>query len=148
MENAMAENKTAVFGIFAARSSCERAANELISAGFSPADFSVLPPEPIAGAADAGADSSTRPDATIAASPGASLAATLASLGISASEATICEARVREGGVLFCVYCDSAGQIEAAKGILTRNGAKEIDEASEARIAKKEREAEKAAGAE
>lgn len=145
----MAENKTAVFGIFAAHDNCERAADELISVGFSPADFSVLPPEPVAGTADAGADSPTRLDATIAASPGASLAATLASLGISPPEAAICEIRVREGGVLFCVYCDSAPQIEAAKGILTRNGAKEIDEASEARVAKKEREVEKrAAGAE
>lgn len=145
----MAENKTAVFGIFAARDNCERAANELISAGFSPADFSVLPPEPIASATDTGGSSTGPSDSRTAASPGASLAATLASLGIPAPEAEICEIRVREGGVLFCVYCDSAAQIEAAKGILTRNGAKEIDEASEARIAKKEREVEKrAAGAE
>ncbi len=141
----MAENKTAVFGIFEARGNCERAANELISAGFSPADFSTLPPEPIAGPADAGPCSSMRPDAIITASRGASIAATLASLGISASEAAICEIRVQEGGVLFCVYCDSAGQIESAKGVLTRNGAKEIDEAREGRIAKKEREVEKRA---
>lgn len=143
------ENKTAILGVFASCRACELAADELIALRFSPADFSVLPPEPVVGAANASAGSSTRPDATIAASPGASLAATLGSLGISPAEAEICEIRVREGGVLFCVYCDSASQIAAAKGILTRNGAKEIHTASEARVAKKEREVEKrAAGAE
>lgn len=143
------ENKTAILGVFASRRACEVAADELTALGFSPADFSVLPPEPVVGAEDAGAGSSTRPDSAIAASPGASLAATLASLGIPRSAAAICESRVRDGGVLFCVYCEPASQIESVKGILMRNGAKEIHAASEARIAKKEREVEKrAAGAE
>lgn len=143
------ENKTAILGVFASRRACEFAADELIALGFSPADFSVLPPEPVVAAAEAGAGSSTRPDSAIAASPGASLAATLASLGFSPAEAEICELRVRDGGVLFCVYCDPASQIESVKEIMMRNGAKEIHAASEARIAKKEREVEKrAAGAE
>lgn len=144
----MTESKKAVMGIFAARVACERAANELIACGFSPADFSTLPPEPIASPAEGNDGASGFNDDIAAAAPGASLAATIASLGISPSEVPHCEARLQNGGILFCVYCNSERQIESAKKMLQQNGAEEIMEASEARVARKEREAETgAAGA-
>lgn len=46
----MANNKTAVFGIYAGRKQCEEAADELISSGFLPTDMSVLLPENLANA--------------------------------------------------------------------------------------------------
>lgn len=134
----MAENKKAVFGIFAVRGDCELAANELIARAFSPADFSVLPPEPIASSGKR--DDAAGSDEIAAASPGASLAATIACLGIPPPEVSRCEARLQNGGVLFCVYCSSADQIESAKEILRRNGAEEIAKSSESRIARNESE--------
>ena len=41
----MAENKTAVFGIYSTREAAERATDAIVNAGFSPADISVLLPE-------------------------------------------------------------------------------------------------------
>lgn len=140
------ENKTAILGIFAARSSCELAADELIASGFSPADFSVLSPENLAGAAEVPGGSSTQMQQSAPGSSGASTMTALTTLGISATEAERCAARLKNGGILFSVHCESFEQIELAKTVLTRNGAEEIGEANEGRAAKNERD-KRAAGA-
>lgn len=141
------ENKTAILGIFAVRSSCELAADELIAAGFSPADFSVLSLEDLAGAAEVPGGASTQMQQSAPCSSAASTMAALATLGISTTEAARCAARLRDGGILFSVHCESFPQIELAKTTLTRNGAEEIGEANEGRAANERKTNKRATGA-
>lgn len=71
----MANNKTAVFGIYASRKQCEEAADELINSGFLPTDLSVLLPENLANATNIAVEKSTKaPEgATAGAASGATL---------------------------------------------------------------------------
>lgn len=75
----MANNKTAVFGIYAGRKQCEDAADELISSGFLPTDLSVLLPENLANATNIAVERSTKaPEgATAGAASGATLGGAL-----------------------------------------------------------------------
>ena len=82
----MSDKKTAVFGIFANRSSAEAGANSLVNAGFSAADISVLLPENL-GSKEIGTEKGTKaPEgATAGASTGAVLGGALGLLaGIGA----------------------------------------------------------------
>jgi Protein of unknown function (DUF3341) len=82
----MAEKKIAVFGIYSSRQSAERAADAILSAGFSPTDISALLPEDFANRA-IGTDKATKaPEgATAGGATGALLGGTLGLLaGIGA----------------------------------------------------------------
>ncbi len=56
----MADNKTAVFGIYSTRDGVERATDALIKSGFSAGDISVLLPENLGAAKDMGTEKSTK----------------------------------------------------------------------------------------
>jgi len=55
----------------------------------------------------------------------------LAGLGIPEYEAKRYEGRIREGGVLLSVHCDSSDWVRRAKDVLTQSGAQEIASAGE-----------------
>jgi hypothetical protein len=82
----MAENKTAVFGIYSSREAAERAADAIVNVGFSSADISVLLPENL-GSRAMGTEKATKaPEgATAGGTTGAVLGGTLGLLaGIGA----------------------------------------------------------------
>jgi hypothetical protein len=56
----------------------------------------------------------------------------LVGMGIPEFEAKRYEGRIKEGGVLLSVHCDTADQIKRAKDVLERTGAKDISSSSEA----------------
>jgi hypothetical protein len=55
----------------------------------------------------------------------------LVGMGIPEYEAKRYEGRVREGGILLSVHCDTDSEIEAAKDSLTATGAQDISSADE-----------------
>jgi hypothetical protein len=57
----------------------------------------------------------------------------LAGMGIPEYEARRYEGRIREGGILLSVHCDSADWVPRAKQVLVATGAQEIASASEKR---------------
>jgi hypothetical protein len=59
------------------------------------------------------------------------LVGALVGMGIPEYEAKRYEGRVKEGGVLLSVHCDTAEDIKQAKGILKRTGAEDIASAGE-----------------
>jgi hypothetical protein len=166
----MATKNRAVFGIYSSTAQTERAVNELIQAGFSSQDVSVLMPDQqstreFAVHKDTKAPEGATAGATtggvlggalgiliglgslaipgvgplIAAGPlvaglaglGAGgavggLIGALVGLGIPEYEARRYEGRVRDGGVLLSVHCETAGEILRAKEVLHGTGASDI----------------------
>ncbi len=61
------------------------------------------------------------------------LAGGLIGAGIPEYEARRYEGRIRKGGILLSVHCDSSEWVKKAKGILERTGAEDIAAAGEAR---------------
>jgi hypothetical protein len=59
----------------------------------------------------------------------------LVGLGLPEYEAKRYEGRLREGGVLLSVHCDTAEDIRRAKGLLTGTGASDISAVGEASVA-------------
>jgi hypothetical protein len=56
----------------------------------------------------------------------------LVGMGIPEYEAKRYEGRVKEGGVLLSVHCDTSGQITRAKDLLKQTGAEDISSSGEA----------------
>jgi hypothetical protein len=171
----MAGKNTAVFGIYKTRDAAERAADALISAGFSNSDVSVLMPDKqstrefaaekntkapegaTAGAVSGGAIGGTLgllagigalaipgvgpliaagPIVGLLAGVGAggavgTLVGALVGMGIPEYEAKRYEGRVKDGGILLSVHCDTSEEIDRAKEILKRTGAEDIASAGE-----------------
>jgi hypothetical protein len=166
----MAAKNTAVFGIYANRTSIEEAVDHLRAAGFRNTDISVLVPEN-AGTKDFGHEKNTKaPEGAttggvaggiaggvlgwltgigVIAIPGvgpllaagpivAALAGVgtlgalggivggLVGLGVPEYEAKRFEGRIREGGILLSVHCDSHDWVKRAKDILQRTGAQDV----------------------
>lgn len=173
----MAGKNTAVFGVYADRSSIEEAVDNLRDAGFRNTDISVLFPEN-AGTKDLAHEKNTKaPEGAttggvaggiaggvlgwltgvgIIAIPGlgpilaagpivAALAGVgavgtlggiigaLAGLGVPEYEAKRFEGRIRDGGILLSVHCDSSEWVKRAKQIMQRTGGQEIGAAGEKR---------------
>ncbi|HVY80033.1 MAG TPA: hypothetical protein VG994_03550 [Steroidobacteraceae bacterium] len=170
-----ARNK-AVFGIYAAPAQAETAFNELLKAGFTSDDVSVLLPDragarPLVHEKETKAPEGTATGVTtggviggalgvlvglgtlaipgigplLAAGPivaglaglGAGgavggLIGALVGLGIPEYEAKRYEGRVRQGGVLLSVHCETAGEVLRAKEVLTGSGASDVATAGEA----------------
>src|SRR5436190_20384498 len=55
----------------------------------------------------------------------------LVGMGIPEYEAKRYEGRVKAGGVLFSVHCDTSDEIDVAKGLLEQTGAEDISSAGE-----------------
>jgi hypothetical protein len=171
----MAGKNKAVFGIYQTRAQAERGVDELISAGFSSSDISVLmadadstrefahekstkaPEGAAAGAATGGAIGGTLGllagigslaipgvGPFIAAGPimgalaglgvgGAvgGLVGALVGMGIPEYEAKRYEGRVKEGGILVSVHCDTSEEVSRAKDVLERTGAQDVSSAGE-----------------
>jgi hypothetical protein len=66
------------------------------------------------------------------------LVGALVGMGIPEYEATRYEGRLKEGGVLLSVHCDTSDQITRAKDVLTRTGATDIASAGESSVGSKE----------
>src|ERR1043165_1389913 len=142
----MNDKKTAVFGLYASVDQAERAVDSLVGAGFSNADVSVLmadnqgskdfahekqtkaPEDTTTGVAAGGTIGGTRGllagigalaipgvGPFIAAGP---LMGALVGIGIPEYEAKPYEGRVKDGGVLLSVHCDTADEITRAKDLL------------------------------
>src|SRR5271154_6922446 len=171
----MAGKNTAAFGIYPSRATAEIAVNQLISAGFSHADVSVLMADS-QGSKDFAAEKNTKaPEGAVTgvsvggtvggtlgllagigalAIPGVGpliaagpimgalaglgvggtvggLVGALVGMGIPEYEAQRYEGRVKEGGILVSVHCDSSEEVSRAKEILKATGADDIASAGE-----------------
>jgi hypothetical protein len=167
--------KTAVFGLYPSVERAERAVDQLVAAGFSKADVSVLMADTQGSKTFAHEKQTKAPEGTttgvaaggtiggtlgllagigalaipgvgplIAAGPimgalaglgvgGAvgGLVGALVGMGIPEYEAKRYEGRVKDGGVLLSVHCDTADEITRAKDLLRRSGADDIASAGE-----------------
>jgi rhodanese-related sulfurtransferase len=171
----MAGKNTAVFGIYKNGVDAERAADALVSAGFSNGDISVLMPDQQSTKEFAHEKNTKAPEGTttgvlsggaiggtlgllagigalaipglgpfIAAGPimgalagvGAGgavggLVGALVGMGIPEYEAKRYEGRVKNGGVLLSVHCDSSEEVGRAKDILKQSGAEDVSSSGE-----------------
>lgn len=160
----MSGKKIAVFGIYPSSLDAERGAADLISAGFSSPDISVLLPDVrskqgatagglLSGALGilAGAGALVMPGVgpIVAAGPilgglagagvgGAAggLAGALVGLGIPEYEAKRYVGRVQDGGTLLSVHCESAARVKRAKQVLNSSGADDVASSDESRSEK------------
>jgi hypothetical protein len=171
----MAGKNTAAFGIYSNSATADTAVDQLVAAGFSNDDVSVLMSD-IQGSRDFAAEKNTKaPEGAttgvsvggvvggtlgllagigalaipgvgplIAAGPimgalaglgvgGAvgGLVGALVGMGIPEYEAKRYEGRVKEGGILISVHCDSSEEVSEAKQILKATGADDISSSSE-----------------
>jgi len=166
----MANKNVAVFGIFQTATNAEMAVDQLVAAGYSNGDVSVLMTNAYTTREFAHEKNTKAPEGTavgvttgglvggtlgllagigalaipgigpiIAAGPiMASLAGlgvggalggvigALAGMGIPEYEAKRYEGRVKDGGVLLSVHCETPGEIQRAKEILKSSGAEDI----------------------
>jgi hypothetical protein len=171
----MAGKNTAAFGIYPSNSAAEAAVDQLVAAGFSNQDVSVLMADR-KGSKDFAAEKNTKaPEgATTGAGVGGAVGGTLGllagigalaipgvgpliaagpimgalaglgaggavggfvgalvGLGIPEYEAKRYEGRVKDGGVLLSVHCDSSNEVSRAKDILKATGADDISSSGE-----------------
>lgn len=171
----MAGKNTAAFGIYKSRATAEAAVDQLVSAGFSNQDVSVLMSDN-EGSKDFAAEKNTKaPEGTAAgvgvggtvggtlgllagigalAIPGVGpliaagpimgalaglgvggavggIVGALVGLGIPEYEAKRYEGRVKDGGILVSVHCDSSQEVSRAKDILKATGADDIASSGE-----------------
>lgn len=172
----MAGKKTAVYGIYQTRNQAERTVDDLLVAGFTNDDISVLLPDN-QGTKDFAHEKNTKaPEGTTAgvtaggaiggtlgllagigalAIPGVGpfiaagpimgalaglgvggavggLIGALIGIGIPEYEAQRYEGRIKAGGVLLSVHCDTSDQISRAKDLLKHTGAQDISSSGEA----------------
>jgi hypothetical protein len=172
----MTGKKTAVLGIYHTRKQAERSVDDLMAAGFSNDDISVLFPDN-QGTKDFAHEKNTKaPEGTTAgvttggaiggtlgllagigvlAIPGIGpfiaagpIMAALAGLGVGGAvggvigalvgmgipeyEAKRYEGRIKDGGVLLSVHCDTSEEIARAKDLLKHTGAQDISSTGEA----------------
>src|SRR5581483_6180694 len=147
----MAGKNTAAFAIFPNRAAAETAVDRLIAAGFSNQDVSVLMSDR-QGAKDFAAEKNTKaPEGTttggiLGGAEGGTLGAlaglgvggavgglvgALIGLGIPEYEAKRYEGRVKDGGILVSVHCDSSEEVSRAKDVLKQAGGEDIASSGE-----------------
>ena len=171
----MAGKNTAAFGIYPTRAAAELAVDQLVAAGFSQSDVSVLMSDN-QGSKEFAAEKNTKaPEGTAAgvgiggtvggtlgllagigalAIPGVGpliaagpimgalaglgvggavggMVGALVGLGIPEYEAKRYEGRVKDGGILLSVHCDSSEEVSRAKDILKATGADDIASSGE-----------------
>lgn len=69
----------------------------------------------------------------------------LVGLGMPEFEAKRYEGRLKTGGILLSVHCDTSDEIKRAKELLKSTGAQDVSSAGESSVSAKERDAAKAA---
>ena len=171
----MAGKNTAAFGIYPSRATAESAVDQLLSAGFSHGDISVLMADN-EGSRDFAAEKNTKaPEGAVTgvgvggtvggtlgllagigalAIPGVGpliaagpimgalaglgvggavggLVGALVGMGIPEYEAKRYEGRVKDGGILLSVHCDSSEEVSRAKEILKSTGADDVASSGE-----------------
>ena len=159
----MAGKQTAVFGIYHTRHQAEASVDQLLAAGFSNDDISVLLPDLQSSKEFAHEKNTKAPEGTttgvaaggavggtlgllagigalaipgvgpfIAAGP---IMGALAGLGVGGAVGGLIGAlvgmRIKEGGVLLSVHCDTSEQITRAKDLLKQTGAQDISSTGE-----------------
>jgi len=155
----MAGKNTAVFGIYKGIMQAEGAVDHIMSAGFSSNDISVLLPDNQSTKQFAHEKNTKAPEGTttgattggvvdgtlgllagvgalaipgvgpfIAAGP---IMGALVGMGIPEYEAKRYEGRVKDGGVLLSVHCETSDEISRAKELLKATGAEDIASAGE-----------------
>src|SRR5271170_56794 len=172
----MAGKNTAAFGIYTNEATADTAVNQLLAAGFSNDDVSVLMSD-VKGTKDFAAEKNTKaPEGTAAgvgvggvvggalgllagigalAIPGVGpliaagpimgalaglgvggavggLVGALVGMGIPEYEAKRYEGRVKDGGILLSVHCDTSEEVSRAKDLLKKTGADDISSSGEA----------------
>ena len=171
----MAGKNTAAFGIYPNNSAAERAVDQLIAAGFSTQDVSVLMSDRQTSRDFAAEKNTKAPEgATTGVGVGGAVGGTLGllagigalaipgvgpliaagpimgalaglgvggtvggvvgaliGLGIPEYEAKRYEGRVKDGGVLLSVHCDSSNEVSRAKDLLKATGAEDISSSGE-----------------
>jgi hypothetical protein len=171
----MAGKNTAAFGIYPSNSAAEIAVDQLVAAGFSNQDVSVLMADRRTAKEFAAEKNTKAPEgATTGAGVGGAVGGTLGllagigalaipgvgpliaagpimgalaglgvggtvggvvgalvGLGIPEYEAKRYEGRVKDGGVLLSVHCDSSDEVSRAKEILKATGAEDISSSGE-----------------
>jgi hypothetical protein len=171
----MAGKNTAAFGIYRNRMDAERAVDQLVAAGFSNQDISVMMPDTQSSHEFAHEKNTKAPEGTttgvisggaiggtlgllagigalaipglgpfIAAGPimgalagmGAGgavggVVGALVGMGMPEYEAKRYEGRMKEGGVLLSVHCESSEEVGRAKDILEATGAEDVSSAGE-----------------
>ncbi len=130
----MIGNDIAVFGIYPSVIGAECGAADLISAGYSSHDISVL-------LANAGATAGSLLDGALGILKGAGalvipgvgpmvaagpILAGLAGLGLGEHEAKRYVGRVKDGGTLLSVQCESPDRVKRAKQVLNSSGADDV----------------------
>jgi hypothetical protein len=171
----MAGKNTAAFGIYPSRAAAESAVDQLVAAGFSQSDVSVLMADR-QGSKDFAAEKNTKaPEGAVTgvgvggtvggtlgllagigalAIPGVGpliaagpimgalagvgvggavggLVGALVGMGIPEYEAKRYEGRVKDGGILLSVHCDTSEEISRAKEILKATGADDVASSGE-----------------
>jgi len=171
----MAGKNTSVFGIYKTSMAAERAVDEIMGAGFSNNDISVLLPDSESSKQFAHEKNTKMPEgATTGVATGGAVGGTLGLLagigtlaipglgpfiaagpimaalaglgaggavggligalvgmGIPEYEAKRYEGRVKDGGVLLSIHCDSSADVSRAKELLKQTGADDIASAGE-----------------
>jgi hypothetical protein len=171
----MAGKNTAAFGIYPSRATAEIAVDQLISAGFSHADVSVLMADSQGSKAFAAEKNTKAPEGAVTgvgaggtvggtlgllagigalAIPGVGpliaagpimaalagvglggavggLVGALVGMGIPEYEAKRYEGRVKDGGILLSVHCDSSEEVSRAKELLKSTGADDVASSGE-----------------
>lgn len=171
----MSGKNTAVFGIYKSSEQAERAVDQIVAAGFSNNDISVLLPDNHSSKEFAHEKNTKAPEGAVTgvttggvvggtlgllagigalAIPGVGpliaagpimgalagfgvggavggLVGALVGMGIPEYEAKRYEGRIKEGGVLLSVHCDTSEEVSRAKELLEQTGADDISSAGE-----------------
>ena len=171
----MAGKNTAAFGIYKSGGQAEHAVDQIVAAGFSNNDISVLLPDNQSSKEFAHEKNTKAPEGTVAgvttggvvggtlgllagigalAIPGVGpliaagpimgalaglgvggavggLVGALVGMGIPEYEAKRYEGRIKDGGVLVSIHCDSSEEVTRAKQLLKQTGAEDISSAGE-----------------
>jgi outer membrane lipoprotein SlyB len=148
----MAGKNKAVFGIYRSSMQAEDAVDRLVANGFASDNISVLLPDNTSSRQFAHQKNTKAPEGTATgATTGGVIGGTLGLLagigaggaaggllgaligaGIPEYEAKRFEGRIKEGGVLLSVHCDTSQEIDRAKELVKRTGAEDISSSSEA----------------
>ncbi len=109
----------AAYGLYRDRRGVDEAVDTLRLGGFQNTDISVPIMALLAGVGVGGSVGS--------------IVGALIGMGVPEYEAKRYEGRIREGGILFSVHCDSSEWVTHAKDLLLRTGAEHIASAGEAK---------------
>jgi Heat induced stress protein YflT len=140
----MTSKNTAVFGIYNNSAQAESAVDQIVESrtvagGFTHNDISVLLHDTKSSKEFAHEKNTKAPEGKttgvttggVVGGAGGGLISELVGMGIPEYEAQRYEGRVKDGGVLLSVHCDTSDEISRAKDLLEQTGAEDISSAGE-----------------